>query len=77
MFLATLANLVCRFSPQNVQGMAIDAARSNVEHHYNYIQDACSKFMRRYHAQVSSLGVQLPLLTCSLLSNRNCPSQPS
>lgn len=37
---------------QNVQGLAIDAARSNVEKHYVYIQEACADFMRRYRAQV-------------------------
>jgi hypothetical protein len=39
---------------QDVQGLAIDAARSNVERHYVYIQEACADFMRRYRGQVLS-----------------------
>lgn len=37
---------------QDVQGTAIDLARSNVEHHYNWIQEASAAFMRKYRVQV-------------------------
>ena len=37
---------------QDVQGTAIDLARSNVEHHYNWIQEASAAFMRKYRTQV-------------------------
>lgn len=38
--------------PQHVQGIAIDAARSNVDYHYIYICDAYKAFMQGHTAQV-------------------------
>ncbi len=40
---------------QHIQGIAIDAARSNVDHHYLYICDAYNSFMQTHTAQVSLL----------------------
>ena len=37
---------------QHVQGIAIDAARSNVDYHYIYICDAYKTFMQAHTAQV-------------------------
>ncbi len=37
---------------QHIQGIAIDAARSNVDHHYLYICDAYNSFMQTHTAQV-------------------------
>ena len=44
---------------QHIQGIAIDAARSNVDHHYLYICDAYNSFMQTHTAQVT-LIIRLP-----------------
>lgn len=41
-------------SEMDAQGQAIDAARSNVEHHYNWIQDASTEFLRKYRIQTAA-----------------------
>ena len=42
---------------QHIQGIAIDAARSNVDHHYLYICDAYNSFMQTHTAQVCMHGL--------------------
>ena len=49
---------------QHIQGIAIDAARSNVDHHYLYICDAYNSFMQTHTAQVACLDWQ-HTLNCS------------
>lgn len=47
---------ICRqlLSEQEVQAMSIDAARMNVEHHYQYIARAFEEFMLTYQTQAAA-----------------------
>lgn len=47
---------ICRqlLSEQEVQAMSIDAARMNVEHHYQYIATAFEEFMGTYQTEASA-----------------------
>lgn len=40
---------------QHIQGIAIDAARSNVDYHYIYICDVYKAFMQGHAAQVRAV----------------------
>ena len=43
----------------DVQGRAMDAARANVEQHYNFIQSRHTDFMRRFGLELAASPLNL------------------